>query len=59
MGDFFTVENAKAIATTVGTIIVFGAVFVVTINKFIKQPYIYKLMMQFNFFLSCQMTRFI
>ena len=37
MGDFFTVENAKAIATTVGTIIVFGAVFVVTIKKFIKQ----------------------
>ena len=37
MGDFFTVENAKAVATALGTIIVFGAVFVVTIKKFIKE----------------------
>ena len=37
MGDFFTVENAKNIAEVVGTIFVFGAVFVVTLKKFIKR----------------------
>lgn len=37
MGDFFTVENAKNIAEVVGTIIVFGAVFIVTIKQFIKK----------------------
>ena len=37
MGDFFTVENAKNIAEVVGTIFVFGAVFVVTLKKFIKK----------------------
>lgn len=37
MGDFFTVENAKNIAEVVGTIFVFGAVFIVTLKKFIKK----------------------
>lgn len=37
MNDFFTVDNAKNIATVLGTIIVFATVFIVTIKKFIKQ----------------------